>query len=58
MARDPGEMNILGKTVVSPHTASVYWKFHVLNKYGGVLVDTNILLLQDINSLRLIVKFD
>jgi len=52
MARDPGEMNILGKTVVSPHTASVYWKFHVLNKYGGVLVDTNILLLQDINSLR------
>jgi len=52
MARDPGEMNILGKTVVSPHTASVYWKFHVLNKFGGVLVDTNILLLQDINSLR------
>ena len=57
MSRDPGEMDILGKTGVTPHIASLYWKFHVLNKYGGVLLDTNILLLQDVNSLRLEGKF-
>jgi len=52
MSRDPDEMNILGQSSVTPFTASLYSKFHVLNKYGGVHLDTNILLLQNIDSLR------
>ena len=56
MSRDPVEMNILGKTAVTPYIASLYWQFHVLNKYGGVFLDTNILLLQNIDSLRWVKK--
>ena len=52
MARDPSELSILGKSSVSSQTATHYWKLHVLHKYGGFLLDLNILLQSNLETLR------
>lgn len=54
MSKDPSELEILGRTSVSRDVAKNYWKFHVLRKYGGILLDTNVLLLQNIDHFRLL----
>ena len=52
MSKDPNELNILSKNGVSEATAKLYWKIFVLEKYGGILTDRNIMLKGQINKLR------
>ena len=52
MSKDPNELNILSKNGVSESTAKLYWKIFVLEKYGGILTDRNIMLKGEINKLR------
>ena len=52
MAKETQELNIFGKQGVNAKSASIYWKFHVLYKHGGLVLDTNILLLQSVDTLR------
>ena len=51
MARDSSELAILGKSSVLSQTATHYWKLHVLHKYGGFLLDLNILLQSNLETL-------
>jgi len=50
--RHPSELNILGQASVKETTAKIYWKFFVLQKYGGILIDRNILLKSNLDHLR------
>jgi len=50
--RHPSELNILGQASVKEKTAKMYWKFFVLQKYGGILIDRNILLKSNLDHLR------
>ena len=52
MCKDPSELNILGKNEVSSATAKLFWKFFVLEKYGGILIDRNIMLKKRVDKLR------
>ena len=52
MCKDPSELNILGKNEVSSATAKIFWKFFVLEKYGGILIDRNIMLKKRVDKLR------
>jgi len=48
-SRDPAELAILGRDSVSGATAKLYWKFFVLQKYGGLLIDRNILVTKSLD---------
>ena len=48
-SRDPAELPILGGDSVSGATAKLYWKFFVLQKYGGLLIDRNILVTKSLD---------
>ena len=52
MSKDPSELNILNKEGVSEATAKLFWKFFVLDKYGGILTDRNFKLRGDIDRMR------
>lgn len=52
MSKDPSELNMMSKDGVSEATAKLFWKFFVLNKYGGILTDRNFMLRGDIDRMR------
>ena len=52
MSRDPNELKILGQQSVDTATAKLFWKFFVLQKYGGFHMERNILLQHKIHNLR------
>ena len=47
--RDPSELQILGQSSVKAESAKLYWKFFVLEKYGGVYMDRNVFINENIN---------
>lgn len=52
MSKDPSELNMMSKDGVSEATAKLFWKFFVLDKYGGILTDRNFMLRGDIDRMR------
>ena len=52
MSKDPSELNILSQKGVSEATAKLFWKFFVLDKYGGIITDKNFMLKGDLDKMR------